>query len=172
MPETPAQPIQAPAPRHHGHTHGEAFCLMHYRSEDGTADEWIWNSRDGVTPFMVHTRDGKVMQHVEWRRDRYFPSYVPPVGSRVFVDLTPERARHFAKQKVELYWDDAHTPMRESFPEGTTREQAVTILADQMMREHGGSNPDLIEVTPKMHLAFQKRADAFLLHRTPYVGHN
>jgi hypothetical protein len=43
--------------------HKEAFMLMLYRSEGGTDEKLIWNSRDGVTPFTVHI-DGLKYDHV------------------------------------------------------------------------------------------------------------
>jgi hypothetical protein len=63
-----------------GHAHVEAFCLMTYETKDGSVTERIWNSRDGVTPFVVYTRDGKTeMQHVRWQEDRYRDGTMPPL---------------------------------------------------------------------------------------------
>jgi hypothetical protein len=45
------------------HQHREAFMLMTYRTEGGAFEKKIWNSRDGVTPFIVHI-DGQAYQHV------------------------------------------------------------------------------------------------------------
>ncbi len=42
--------------------HAEAFMLMTYRSEGGTHEQKIWNSRDGVTPYQVHV-DGVKLTH-------------------------------------------------------------------------------------------------------------
>jgi len=39
--------------------HAGAFCLMTYRADDGTEEEQVWNSRDGVTPFVITLRSGK-----------------------------------------------------------------------------------------------------------------
>lgn len=178
MPETPAQPTQPPECRRHGHKFGDAYYLMLYRSDDRSVEEWIWNSRDGITPMFVESRDGRTMSHVEWLRDRYAPSHVPAVGDRIFADVTPERAREFATAKVERWWDDPEMPMSRLFDGGTIgmpyldRAGAIEYWVKKILADWDGHPPDLIEVTPKMHLAFQKRADSFLLHRTPYVGHN
>jgi hypothetical protein len=43
--------------------HAEAFKLMKYVSEGGTETLMIWNSRDGVTPFVCYVRNLK-FQHV------------------------------------------------------------------------------------------------------------
>ena len=69
----------------HGHTHAEAFCRMLYRNKATGREEWLWNSRDGVTPFVIPDPAGGEMRHVEWRRDVCDPDFIPPVGSRVFV---------------------------------------------------------------------------------------
>jgi hypothetical protein len=73
-----------------GYLHNEAFCLMKYATKDGAEVEWIWNSRDGVTPFVVHSRSGQEMSHVQWQFDRRLPNYEPLAGERVFVDMSPE----------------------------------------------------------------------------------
>ncbi len=81
--------------------HAAAFCLMTYRADDGTEEEQIWNSRDGVTPYVIRLRSGKTAAHVDWRNDRRMPDYEPPAGSRIFVDLTEERARAHARKYAE-----------------------------------------------------------------------
>ncbi len=73
--------------------HAEAFCLMTYRTGDGTEEERIWNSRDGVTPLLITLRSGRTAMHVDWRSDRPDPDYQPPVGSRIFVSMSKRRCR-------------------------------------------------------------------------------
>lgn len=85
------------------HQHGEAFMRMLYRSDDGADQEWIWNSRDGVTPFTVLSRTGKVMSHVDWQRDQYLPDYQPGTGERYFITLTHAKALEYAKAKVKQH---------------------------------------------------------------------
>lgn len=127
--------IKAPMPYHHA----EAFCLMKYATKDGSEVEWIWNSRDGVTPFGVRSRTGGELFHTEWNLDRRLPTYQPLAGERVFVDLTRERAEHFARKRIELYWTDAEYPMSQTF---SSREQALTVLVDGMLTPGA---PDIIE---------------------------
>jgi hypothetical protein len=82
--------------------HREAFCLMLYRSEDGLEEELIWNSRDGVTPFAVSSRDGeRMLNHVDWHKDRRIPDFAPPPGSRYFASITEEEARQRAEARVD-----------------------------------------------------------------------
>lgn len=136
----------------YGCRHPEAYCLMHYRSEDGLTEEWIWNSRDGLTPFYVVSRDGRELRHVEWRRDRFLPQHVPGVGSRVFVDLTREIAEPLAASQVERFWDDPEYPMSSYFD---SKEGAAAALLSEWLRNPGA--PHLTEVTPDLRLQLLRR---------------
>lgn len=121
--------------------HGEAFCLMTYRADDGE-EEVIWNSRDGVTPFMITLRSGKPARHVEWHRDRRVPDYTPPRGSRIFVDLTDQAARSRARQIAEHWFHDSgHWGNR-------ARAQFHTIdaMIDALVADLPPGSPDIQEV--------------------------
>lgn len=122
--------------------HAEAFMLMTYRSDDGTEEELIWNSRDGVTPFVITLRSGKQATHVDWHNDRRLPDYQPRPGERIFVDLTEEAARRYARANAERFWDDEAYPARDHYP--SIPEFAELLAADYL--RHPGQ-PDLIEVT-------------------------
>lgn len=91
-----------------GRTQPEAFNLMKYACEEGH-HLTIWNSRDGVTPFIICCPVegcGFDSRHVDWDSDVYAPSHVPKTGDYVFVDLTIEIARAGRFKYVETYWDD------------------------------------------------------------------
>ncbi len=120
--------------RDFGHQHVEAFCLMKYATKDRSEVEWIWNSRDGVTPFGLLSRSGKEMLHVDWHLDQYRPHYKPRNGERIFVDLTPERARELAVKKVEILWDHPEMPMSGHCPD---KETAAQMFVDSWT-EHPG----------------------------------
>lgn len=112
--------------------HCEAFCLMLYRTDDGSEEEWIWNSRDGVTPYSVLTRDKKKeMRHVEFHRDRCVPDHVPQPGDRIFVDMTLEKARAIARERVAHHWNAGRYPMSQMW---ATPEEAVEALAKDFAR--------------------------------------
>lgn len=113
-----------PPPSKNGrHKHPEAFCLMAYMSDDGRIIEWIWNSRDGVTPFIVHSRDGsKQMSHVSWERDIYHPEHELQVGDRYFATHSEQSALDAAKRQVETNWDR----MRDAF---SSRSEAIEYFA-------------------------------------------
>lgn len=85
------------------HNHNEAFCLMKYRSDDGSEEEIIWNSRDGVTPFVITLESGKRAQHVDWAKDVYAPSHQPKSGNRIFIDMTKERALEIAQRNISQW---------------------------------------------------------------------
>jgi hypothetical protein len=117
--------------------HAEAFCLMKYRSDDGTDEEIVWNGRDGVTPFFLTLRSGKTAKHVDWHLDQRMPEdYKPLPGMRMFVDLTPERALEAARANLER-WKAEGLPMDNA----PTAEE----LAKGYMKQPG--SPDIVTVS-------------------------
>lgn len=134
--------------------HAEAFCLMKYRSDDGTEEEWIWNSRDGVTPFVISLRSGKYARHVDWQMDSHLPDYVPPIGSRIFVDLTEERARFYALRHARRFFQEYVGEKYDPRDQYESPEvMAEELLQDYLSRQLFGRSdpdPDLIEVTQEV----------------------
>ncbi len=132
-------------PRPRKYNHIEAFCLMLYRCESCGHEETLWNSRDGVTPFIIRCVkcSGEAL-HVEWRRDKCVPDHKPSQGDRIFVDLTAEAALAHARAQVERCWDDPDMPMKDhpSFA-GKTREEAALDLSGNRRC----SEPDIITFT-------------------------
>jgi hypothetical protein len=87
--------------------HPEAYCLMQYQDQVTGEIEVIWNSRDGVTPFVVESPKGNEAHHIDWRADKRRVDFVPPPGMRMFVDASPNH-RHIsrsAREYVDKYWD-------------------------------------------------------------------
>ncbi len=85
----------------------DAYVVLTYRSlDDPSVTEDVWNSRDGDTPYTILMRDGSTGTHINWTSGVPRPDYVPPPGSRVFVDLTEEIARKNASQYVTKIWDN------------------------------------------------------------------
>jgi hypothetical protein len=103
--------------------HGEAFCHMTYASKDGGETEVIWNSRDGVTPFIICSRNGTEMKHVNWRQDRRDPSYVPKAGDRIFIDARRDLLLDRAKSYVDRCWEDPTYPLKDGPFE--SKEEAI-----------------------------------------------
>jgi|GEM_PF-1550979 len=144
-----------PSAANFGHAHGEAFCLMAYASRDGSQREVLWNSRDGVTPFGLHAADksGELF-HVTWPLDVYAPAFIPPVGMRVFIDLTEEAARAHVERQVERDWENPTYPMSRAF---ASKQEAVKRLTDSHMERAG--QPDVVVVTEAMQSEFIERAN-------------
>lgn len=119
--------------------HREAFCLMKYRSDDGSEEEMLWNSRDGVTPFCIRSRNGeKMMSHVEWNKDTFIIDFDPPPGMRVFVDATLDLVTPDLEAYIEKFW---HQGMRKTF--GNKDTAFCKLLPDWL---HGGKAPWIITV--------------------------
>jgi len=144
----------------------EAFCLMLYRDTAGN-EEWIWNSRDGVTHFIVQSRQGLESKHVEWTRDRFLPYHFPKVGERIFVDTTPARAR----ERAETWYDRfaAHLVWSSDFViRHPDREKAITNKAQEILAYMAPNSPDLIEVTEEVQQQIMDRP-ALVLSREKWA---
>jgi hypothetical protein len=125
--------------------HAEAFCLMTYRADDGSEEEQVWNSRDGVTPFVIGLRSGKPATHADWHRDRRVPDYLPPLGSRIFVDMTEEAAQRYARENAEGWFAASDSLGAIARKQYGTVEAMAADLAASYLRQLGA--PDLVEVT-------------------------
>lgn len=150
-----------PAPKSAGHDSVEAFMLMRYEGAGGRR-EWLWNSRDGITPFCIASADrGAELHHGNWHLDRYEPFYVPAVGSRVFVDLTEDTARPLAQDYVERHWDRGQCQMQ-GHPDfaAAGKEGTVEIFVRKWVADWGGHSPHVAVVTEVMHAQFQARREA------------
>ena len=89
--------------------HREAFTLMWYVCQCEHR-ECVWNSRDGVTPFIIGCPScGKpTLTHDSWNLDCYMPDHQPHRGQRYFRDGTPAEAREIMRRRIER--------LREDFP--------------------------------------------------------
>ena len=106
----------------------ESFCLMWYKCGFCGRRERIWNSRNGVTPFMVScTSCDGTMQHVNWELDKFTPDYKPKKGERIFIDWTREAAENFYREQLEDWWDNGDYPMSERYE---TKEAALESLME------------------------------------------
>jgi len=88
------------------YNHKEAFCLMSYKCEKCHDVEILWNSRDGVTPFIIGcTKCNGSMKHILWVFDKCVPNYRPEKGMRIFKSHTLESYKKGAKEYAQNLWD-------------------------------------------------------------------
>lgn len=120
--------------------HHEAFCLMQYQDEVTGEIEILWNSRDGVTPFIIGSRAGNSAQHVNWKKDECRPDFVPTPGMRIFVDASPKHAhiQESAKGYVDKFWCSDMSASLEL----ATKEQAVEFFITEWTKP---GSPTIIE---------------------------
>jgi len=83
------------------YNHKEAFCHMQYYGQKAkaTVSLIIWNSRDGVTPFISYCKEFDLeLQHVNWQRDRVDPGYKPKKGDLIWRDWTRAEAEEYGRK--------------------------------------------------------------------------
>lgn len=135
------------------YNHNEAFCRMQYRDDKTGEIEWIWNSRDGVTPFTVMNRDGTgSMTHVKWSEDVCDPDFIPPIGSRIFTNVTKEDAREAALRVIERSWNDPMYPMSKAYD---SKEAAAVALIPDIYGN--GTGPVTTVVTEEIHTRWRDK---------------
>lgn len=82
------------------YNHGEAFMWMYYSNKDGSAGYWIYNSRDGVTPFNCRINDTE-LQHQHWKSDLCQPVYKPKEGDLVWRTWTLDECEAHYRKLIE-----------------------------------------------------------------------
>lgn len=133
--------------------HGEAFSLMQYQDENDPEGpiEWLWNSRDGVSPFIIGAREGEgLLRHTNWQDDIYAPQYVPNIGQRVFIDMTREAAERYLRNKIDRQWDKDEE-MRDRWG---SKVDAFEKLLERMLLEVERRAPDIAVVSLAMQRQF------------------
>lgn len=130
----------------------EAYCLMKYASSDGGVVEWLWNSRDGVTPFCILAKDGKTeLRHIDWDMDKFAPNHTLMPGDRYFGPITREAAKRYALERIESV---DSTPYEVS---GARRIELYKQLVKDMLEDEtpdilvfeGKSENEVDECSPK-----------------------
>lgn len=109
--------------------HAESFALMLYQNKVTGRAEVLWNSRDGVTPFLINDHeapaelvaafaerrksedfdprtevDPGLMAHANIHDDSFMPNFIPPVGMRFFVSWSD--ASEAYKAETEERWKE------------------------------------------------------------------
>ena len=86
--------------------HAEAFYHMVYtgKSNTGSITIKIWNSRDGVTPFMTFSKEyGIELQCRHTTLDYREQNYKPKKGDLIWRDTTPEEEIEFAGKSFDTW---------------------------------------------------------------------
>lgn len=113
--------------------HAEAFCLMQYKCKACGLTEMLYNSRDGVTPFIIRcVCCGGEAQHVNWSRDFRI------LNLRVFVNITEERAREIAEARLSHPACGVEPPVK-----GTPEyDKLVNSMTADIYKD--GTTPDIV----------------------------
>jgi hypothetical protein len=84
--------------------HKEAFCLMWYGCEECGHQERIWNSRDGVTPFvdLCPSCGGLTLYHSNFSADVATPDHKLHRGQRFWRDGTTDEAISIMKKRIDF----------------------------------------------------------------------
>lgn len=108
------------------YTYPEAFCLMQYQCENCGQVETLYNGRDGVTPFIIECTvcNGKAT-HVNWAQDECVPEYIPECGQRIFISMTEEIARIFARYRLKKFEQSEYPPPAEGTQERKEIEDSI-----------------------------------------------
>lgn len=119
--------------RNGGFLHKEAYCMMEYHCEKCHTSEFLWNSRDGVTPFIIGCKKcGGEMRHINWGGDKRMVDHVPKKGERIFITLPKEVNDIYNRKRIEMYWEGKNYPMKERF---ATKEEAFKALSGDTLKE-------------------------------------
>lgn len=82
----------------------EAFALIIYDGPEGQS-ETVWNSRDGIAPWEIPTRDGNATMNARDEFAGIDPDYVPRPGERVIVNADAEKMRDEEIGRVTREWN-------------------------------------------------------------------
>ena len=113
--------------------HSEAFCLMLYQGKKTQRVIDIWNSRDGVTAFIVEI-DGEEYKHIAWQFDRCVPEHRLRPGDYFWRDMRREEAERFAAVRCDAF-------EQAGCPGDKPREQMIAEVAADIW--HNGKAPYL-----------------------------
>lgn len=118
--------------------HTDAFRIMRYRSHQTGEPRSIWNSRDGRTPRFVRAPDGELLEHDSAHTAICDPKYAPDMGELVFVNLTLERAREMARERLSVLWTG------EPFVHLDERERVAAVERSALDAYGDGGDPALV----------------------------
>jgi len=118
------------AMRHVNVVHAEAFQLMLYQPKGKAAigpDLWIWNSRDGVTPFGARHVDLDYLHAMNAYRPTYWGA-IPDAATHVWIDYDQSSWAELMSRKFNVRHaadDEISADFRDRFP---TLEKWLTVV--------------------------------------------
>lgn len=86
-----------------------------YRSIPKHTTEVVWNDREGPAPSTIRLRSGEPAVRLG-RVVAATADYVPPAGSRKFIQMTEEYAEEEAEELADFYWEAADTEANRQIP--------------------------------------------------------
>lgn len=117
--------------------HAEAYCHMRYRCTAGHSTS-IWNSRDGVTPFVCGCPVAECAaeaKHIDFHLDNLDPDYRLRVGDYFWRDGTFGEMLNIVKQRIPTNPEDLQSLMK-SF--GVTSEAKLADVWAKQQHDGGG----------------------------------
>jgi hypothetical protein len=162
---------------------GEAFALMKYVNRATGRVEWLWNSRDGVTPFGIddplapadaldayaakrkeegfvpgdENPDPSIMTHADWHEDVFLPNFIPTEGNRIFMSWGEAPPYH--REKIAV----AFKAYVERYRADMGDEQAEKMLAGEPYA-YEPEAPTVVIVSKELEAHFHELAST-----NPYV---
>ena len=118
------------------YNHAEAYCLMKYKCEKCGTVETIWNSRDGVTPFIINCEKcNGHMQNIDWNADERKINYIPKIGQRVFIDMPFDYYKVFCRVRAKQIKDNV---------KGNTDK--LQKIYNNLVKEYNKNEPFIIKI--------------------------
>jgi len=150
------------------YNHAEAFCHMLYRSETSKTEIWIWNSRDGVTPFCLPI-DGEMFQHVNFGKDKQNPDYKPKPGDYIFRTVTREDLVESLTKKIE--WMKQQVKINpHDWVEKNVLARPEAWMEDEIKEQIERGEPTLDRILPKPITIAIDFDGTCVTHEFPAVG--
>lgn len=117
------------------YNHAEAFCLMNYRCEKCKTIEVLWNSRDGVTPYIINCEkcDGH-MQHIMGHDVRQ-ENYIPKIGQRIFINMPLDYYKVYCRVKAKYIKEHTDGCM-----------EKIQKIYNGLVREYKETDPFIVKI--------------------------
>lgn len=148
--------------------HKEAYCLMAYQCEDCGYVTNLWNSRDGVTPFITKCLScGRPSQHVHFHLDKPFKK-LPHTASGVFINTTKEKAIEISHK----FWDKHGDKLLEEYEHlrKIGKDELIKNKINEIYRD--GKQPYLLTRFEYLNLRFTKNPICALQEELRIVKQN